>query len=90
VGVLVHLFLDFMWTDPETLWWPFLGLSFTETSASGVVDYALGLVRSPWMWVGEAVGLAYLGSLFVRGGLGGVEARRNLIATGRIDVPIEP
>lgn len=90
VGVLIHLFLDFMWTDAETLWWPFLGTAFTETGATGVVDYTIGLLRSPWMWVGEAVGLVYLLTLSIRGGLRSLEGRRTFVTTGRIDVPIEP
>jgi hypothetical protein len=90
VGVLVHLFLDLMWTDPETLWWPLLGSDFTATDSAGVWDYAVGLLRSPWTWTAETVGLAYLAYLWVRGGLNRPGARRAFAATGRIDVPIEP
>ena len=89
VGVLVHLFLDLMWTDTETLWWPFLGLDFTPVEAAGVWDYTLDLLRSPVIWAGELVGLVYLVYLGIKGRLRSVEARRLFWSTGRIDVPIE-
>lgn len=90
IGVLVHLFLDAMWNQPETLWWPFLGLSFTTTGYETVADY-LGWLLTDWKtWAGEAIGAAYLAYLWVNGGLGDPETRRAFFSTGRIGVPIDP
>ncbi len=33
IGMLLHLFLDAMWRDQETLWWPFLGFGFTPVGS---------------------------------------------------------
>lgn len=90
VGVLVHLLLDAMWAQPETLWWPFLGWSFTATDFATVADYLASLLTDWLMWLGEAIGAAYLAYLWVQGGLGDRETRRAFLATGRIEVPIDP
>lgn len=89
IGMLMHLFLDAMWQDPETLWWPFLGWEFTQT---GDVDAAAYVARvlSDWrVWVLELAGLAYLVGLGRRAQLGAPLARQQLLTTGTIDAPIE-
>lgn len=89
IGMLLHLVLDGMWQQPETLWWPFLGLDFSPTGSATVGIY-LETVLSDWrVWALEAVGLAYLVVLGRRGRLGEAESRRKLLTTGRIDVAIE-
>ena len=88
IGVLLHLFLDAMWSDPETLWWPAFGLDFASTDFTAVGDYLADLLRDPVMWSGEAVGLAYLAVMWRRAGLANLEARLLFRATGRINVPI--
>jgi hypothetical protein len=88
IGILIHLFLDAMWADPETLWWPVLGWEFSPSGASGVGEYIGDVVGNPWVWTGEAVGLAYLVVLGRRAGLGRRPARDLLRTTGRINVPI--
>lgn len=59
VGVFFHLFLDRMWSLPETILWPFLGTGF---SSMGVADPAgmLSASLSVWSVAGEVAGLAYL------------------------------
>ncbi len=90
VGLFVHLFLDAMWADPESLWWPFLGLDFSPADGAGVGAY-LSAVLGDWrVWALEAVGLVYLVVLARRAGLGEAAARREFAATGRVDVPIGP
>jgi predicted MFS family arabinose efflux permease len=87
--MLLHLVLDAMWNDPATLWWPFLGLDFTAAGAATVGAY-LGEILTDWrMWALETAGLAYLVVLARRAHLEQPEARRRLLVTGTVDVPIE-
>ena len=88
IGVLIHLFLDAMWASPATLWWPILGWEFTTLEAMTTSEYMASVVRNAWTWAGEAIGLTYLGWLARAGRLDTAEARRELLQTGRIDVPI--
>ena len=88
IGMLVHLFLDAMWADPETLWWPFLGIEFSQAGAVSVGGYVADVLTDWWVWVLEALGAAYLVILGRRGRLATHDARSRLWSTGRIDVPI--
>ena len=87
---MVQLLLDAMWAQPETLWWPFLGWSFTATGFETVGDYLAWLLTDWRTWAAEAVGAAYLAYLWVSGGLRDPQARRAFFTTGRIGVPIDP
>lgn len=89
IGLLLHMLLDAMWLDPETLWWPLLGWSFSPAgpaTASGYISAVLGNWK---VWVGEAVGLGYLIYLWTAARLRDPERRATLWHTGRVDVPIE-
>lgn len=88
IGVLVHLFLDAMWADPETLWWPLLGLDFSKANAATLSDLVAETLGNWWVWAGELAGLAYLILLAKRSGLQTTEARRHFIETGRVSAPI--
>lgn len=88
VGVLVHLVLDAMWRQPETLWWPFLGWEFTERTYATAGAYVRAILGDWRTWMFEATGLAYLAYLFARARLFDSDARKEFIETGRIDVPI--
>ena len=89
VGVLVHLVLDGMWSDPETLWWPFLGTDFASAGEDGF-GALLGSTLTSWRsWILEAIGAGYVLVLAVKGRLGSSEARTRFRNTGRIDVPID-
>ena len=88
VGVLVHLVLDAMWRQPETLWWPFLGWDFTQRSYETAGAYVAAILGDWRTWAFEAVGLAYLAYLFGRARLFDPVARREFLRTGRVDVPI--
>ncbi len=90
VGVLVHLFLDAMWADPETLWWPVLGRGFSTSGAGGAASYVTGLLANPVTWVGEVVGLGYLVVMTRRAGLAQRANRVSFLRTGRLNVPIGP
>jgi membrane-bound metal-dependent hydrolase YbcI (DUF457 family) len=89
VGVLMHLGLDAMWADPNTLWWPFLGWEFTRVGAATFGAYASAVFSNPWMWAGEAVGLAYLVFLWRASGLREADARARLMTTGVVSAPID-
>jgi hypothetical protein len=89
VGALMHLALDAMWADPNTLWWPFLGWEFTSTGLATFSEYVSSVLANPWMWAGEAVGLAYLVFLWRSSGLNDEAARRRLLSTGQVSAPIE-
>jgi len=88
VGVMLHLVLDAMWSQPETLWWPFLGSDFTPTPFSTYGTYVSDLVANPLLWVWELVGAAYLVRLARKSGLGDAEARAAFMRTGAVSAPI--
>lgn len=88
VGVLMHLALDAMWADPNTLWWPLLGWEFTSTGIPTFGSYVASVLSDPWMWAGEIVGLAYLAFLWRSSGLSDPDARQALWSTGRVSAPI--
>lgn len=89
IGLLLHLLLDAMWLDPETLWWPFLGWGFSLSGPETAAAY-VGSVLSDWrVWAGEATGLGYLIYLWRAARLSSPEQRRLLLTTGRVDVPID-
>ncbi len=89
IGLLFHVLLDAMWLDPETLWWPLFGLSFTSAGPATAGAY-IGEVLTDWrVWALEAVGAVYLASLWVTAGLSDVSKRRVFLETGRVDAPIE-
>ncbi len=88
IGVLMHLTLDAMWTDPETLWWPFLGLEFARTGYETFGSYAWSVLSDPLMWTGEAIGTVYLVVLARSSGLGSKHNRSALLSNGRVSAPI--
>lgn len=88
VGVLVHLILDAMWLDPETLWWPLLGTGFSPGGAASAGDYVADVLGDWRVWALEAIGLVYLVLLGHRAGLGAPAARRRLVSTGTVAAPI--
>jgi len=88
IGVLVHLFLDAMWADPETLWWPIFGWDFSTSGFSDVAAYLPAVLSSPVMWVGEATGLGYVAVMARRGGFNERQNRARFLGTGRLNVPI--
>ncbi len=89
IGMLMHLFLDGMWQDPETLWWPLLGWEFTFAGFDTAGEYVRSVLIDWRVWALEAMGLGYLLVLARRGRLGDAAARRRLFSSGTIDVPIE-
>lgn len=89
IGMLLHLFLDGMWSDPETLWWPFLGWEFTQDAAATAGAYLVALLTDWRVWAMEAVGLGYLLVLGRRAARTDPEWWRRLVTVGTIDVPIE-
>lgn len=88
-GLFLHLALDAMWRSPETLWWPFLGSTFTSSGYSTFGGYAESVIRSPTMWLGEAAGIAYLAALWRTSALSNRDARARFLATGVVSAPIE-
>jgi membrane-bound metal-dependent hydrolase YbcI (DUF457 family) len=89
IGLLFHLLLDAMWLDPETLWWPFLGIEFTPADQATASAYVAAVLRDWRVWAGEAIGLLYLVNLWRAARLADPVARRHLFTTGRVDVPID-
>ena len=89
VGLFMHLFLDAMWSDPETLWWPFLGLDFSPSGAGDAAAHVAAVLSDWRVWALEAVGLAYLIVLGRRARLADPSARRQLLTVGTVDAPIE-
>ncbi|MDK1019224.1 MAG: metal-dependent hydrolase [Actinomycetota bacterium] len=88
-GILLHIAFDTMWAEPETLWWPFLGWEFTRGASATFGVHLAGVLRNPWVWSGEAIGLLYLGYLWRASGLNDRRARHLLATTGRVSAPID-
>jgi inner membrane protein len=88
VGVLLHLLLDAMWRQPETLWWPFLGWEFTPTGIATFGTYVRDVLTDPIMWLGEVAGLVYLAVLWRASGLNDPDARSRLLRSGIVTAPI--
>ena len=58
-----HLFLDFIWDDPKTFFWPFLG-KFEPYEAEGwFADLWYNLTRLPEIYIPEIIGLLVAGFL---------------------------
>ena len=89
IGLLLHIVLDAMWLDPETLWWPFFGWDFTQAGPASAGDYVASIVGDWRVWAAELAGFAYLSYLYRAGQLSDRDARRAFAASGRINVPIE-
>ncbi len=64
-GVWTHIILDRMWTDPQTLLWPFLG-SFSRHNIS-VEWWVNMLFNDAYTYAGEIAGGIILLYIFVRG-----------------------
>lgn len=84
IGCMLHLILDGMWTTPEVLAWPFLGLEFPPGPDSYWSGLLGRLFDSPWTIAGEVVGLGYLVWLWYFAELRDPRRRRELWTTGRI------
>ena len=89
IGMLLHLLLDAMWSDPETFWWPFLGLDFSAAGAATAGAYVTSILTDWRVWALEAVGLAYLVVLGRQAHLEQPESAPQAAVTGTVDVPIE-
>ena len=61
-GTFMHLVLDEMWLDTQTLLWPVRGFSFPTVERTGWVQGIFHeLFASPKIYVSELVGIAVLG-----------------------------
>ncbi|MFC1872255.1 metal-dependent hydrolase [Chloroflexota bacterium] len=60
-GSLMHLVLDQMWLNPNTLFWPFLGIPFERLDIS---DWLLGILKAiisePVLYIPEIMGTLIL------------------------------
>lgn len=66
IGWFFHLVLDAAWLSPEGFLWPLFGLDFPRLAGSDLGTLLGDLVRSPWTWLGETLGAAYLVYLWRR------------------------
>ena len=86
LGVFVHLLLDAAWVQTEAFLWPLFGWEFPPIPDSAFGPLLREMVTDPLVWVGEAVGIAYLVFLGVKR-LGSREAVLGFVRTGRIPLP---
>ena len=61
----LHLVLDFLWEEPGTLLWPFLGTGFPKIGVE-FGDYFELLLSNPVAWMGEIIGTIIIVILFIR------------------------
>jgi inner membrane protein len=60
-GTGIHLILDQMWRDPQTLFWPLLNVNFEKTDTSNWIPKMIHtLVINPGDYIPEAIGLGIL------------------------------
>jgi membrane-bound metal-dependent hydrolase YbcI (DUF457 family) len=84
IGMLLHLALDAIWTEPEVLFWPVLGAEFQPDAGGGGWPSVVASLLTPWNWLLELVGLVYLIVLYRAAGLADPIARSALIRSGRL------
>jgi len=89
IGVFVHLLLDAAWATPEAFWWPFFGWEFPTVFESDLLSLLQRMLSDPVVWVGEAIGAAYLVMLWRRYLSADGQLRRFWREDGRIDLPAE-
>ncbi len=89
IGVFVHLLLDAAWATPEAFWWPFFGWEFPTVFESDLLSLLQRMLSDPVVWVGEAIGAAYLAVLWRRYLSAEGQLRRFWREDGRIDLPAQ-
>ena len=87
IGGILHVFLDAHWTEPDGLWWPFLGWGFPDDTGSQLWTLIGDRITDPFTLVGEGIGLAYLIYLYRVGSLGDREKGRQFLKDGRLPMP---
>lgn len=60
LGVWSHLLLDKIWAEPQTAFWPALGHFLKEPSPLGILEQLLVVLKDPFFWLGEGLGLVLL------------------------------
>jgi hypothetical protein len=60
IGMLLHLVLDGVWSDPATFLWPAFGWTFPAMQPAELGPLVGQMVRDPLVWAGEAAGVSYL------------------------------
>lgn len=83
IGCFIHLVLDGVWTSPDGFLWPFFGFEFPRVPGSDFTSLVGEMIRSPFVWAGEAVGIGYLAVLWRRH-LAQPGALGRFASTGRI------
>jgi hypothetical protein len=78
IGTFVHLLLDGVWTDTEAFWWPFTGLSWSESRLPELGRGALDVLL-------EVAGAAALWWCWRRFRLDEPARRRRFLRTGQLD-----
>jgi membrane-bound metal-dependent hydrolase YbcI (DUF457 family) len=62
LGTFFHLLLDQMWSNPRTLFWPFLGLDFGKIQPENWLSNLIeALTTRPEVYIPEIAGLIMLG-----------------------------
>lgn len=65
IPLWIHLFLDIMWKEPRTLFWPLLGLDFPRYEVE-FSDYFTTLLSDPFTIFGEILGGLIIIILIIR------------------------
>jgi hypothetical protein len=78
IGMMLHLALDGVWTDPQAFWWPFLGIAWSEQELPEVSRGAVALLLE----IAGAVALVWCWRRF---GLDDPGRRERFVRTGHLD-----
>lgn len=83
-GVLMHLILDSMWLNPQTLFWPLLGVAFEHGEPGNYFLFLLKTLGETNILIPEIIGLIIIASY----GLWVIRRKRimSLIKTGIFEV----
>lgn len=82
IGIWLHFLLDFMFLYPATLLWPLFG-GFKPLSYHP--DFAVELVSNPFVYITEAIGIAFLLYVFARHRLYRKQNFMKFARTGKIE-----
>jgi membrane-bound metal-dependent hydrolase YbcI (DUF457 family) len=84
IPVWLHLLLDWMWVEPKTLFWPFLGTDFPRIDVE-FSDYFTFLFSKPAVFLGEIIGALIIVALIYRHRLYTKSNLMNFLRNGRLE-----
>lgn len=89
-GMLSHLVLDRIWTEPTTAFWPSLGPFLRHPSTQSILEQILEYARDPLFWVGESAGATVLVASFRYMGINSMKKLADFLRRGTLPGLLSP